>query len=133
MSQWMTDEEICTSYRDAAYKGQQVEILAELNAATVETITAILERGGYRVGEEEEKPPKKTVKVEKGKAWTAEEDERLVALHNAGMSGRAISEAMERTRYSVQTRLQVLRRRRDDLTRNKRGREKKNHTQKTEE
>lgn len=134
MSRWMTDEEICTSYRDAADKGQQVEILAELNAATVETITAILERGGYRVGEEAEeaKPAKKVAKVEKGKAWSAEEDARLAELHNAGMSGKAIGELMGRSRYAVQTRLQVLRNRGEDLTRNKRGRERKNK-QKTEE
>lgn len=132
MSRWMDDQQICASYRDAADRGKQIGILAELNATTPKAITAVLERSGYSVGEERE-PPKKIARGEKGKAWTAEEDERLVALHNAGMSGRAISEAMERTRYSVQTRLQVLRRRRDDLTRNKRGREKKNNTQKTEE
>lgn len=135
MSRWMTDEEICTSYRDAAYKGQQLEILAELNAVTVETITAILERGGYRVGEEAEeaKPAKKLVKVENGKEWTAEEDEKLIELHNAGMSGVDIGKEMGRTKYSVQTRLQVLRRRGVALVRNKPGRESKKEKQKTEE
>lgn len=128
----MTEEQICASYRDAADKEKQVEILAELNAATVETITAILERGGYRIGEEEEKPPKKTVKVEKGKEWTPEEDERLIELHNAGLSGVDIGKEMGRTKYSVQTRLQVLRRRGVDLVRNKPGRESKKETQKTE-
>ena len=107
----------------------------ELNAATVETITAILERGGYRVGEEAEeaKPAKKVAKVEKGKEWTAEEDERLIELHNAGLKGAEIGREMGRTKYSVQTRLQVLRRRGVDLKRYKPGRESRKETEKTEE
>lgn len=131
MSRWMTDEEICTSYRDAANKGQQIGILAQLNATTPKAITAVLEKGGYRVGEKKE--PQKTIpRGEKGKAWSAEEDARIAELHNAGMSGKAIGEVMGRSKYAVQTRLQVLRNRGEDLTRNKRGRERKNK-QKTEE
>ena len=42
----MTEGEIVTSYRDAKNKKQQIAILADLNATTVDEIKAILKKRG---------------------------------------------------------------------------------------
>ncbi len=45
----MTDGEICREYRAAKYKGQQVEILAQLNRLEEAEVVDILLKGGEKV------------------------------------------------------------------------------------
>ncbi len=42
----MTDDEIIVSYRQAKNRGEQIKILSELNACTVDEICTILKAGG---------------------------------------------------------------------------------------
>ena len=44
---YMTEEEICTSYRDARDQFKQIKILSELNVCDKEQIIDILEKHGY--------------------------------------------------------------------------------------
>ena len=46
----MKNDEIVMRYRQAKHKGEQIKILAELNACTVDDILAVLvEHGGYQL------------------------------------------------------------------------------------
>lgn len=45
----MTESEICREYRGAKYKGQQVEILAQLNRLEEGQVVDILLRGGEKI------------------------------------------------------------------------------------
>lgn len=46
---YMTNSEICTSYREAGKTPTQIEILADLNACPMEDIVTILADGGYAI------------------------------------------------------------------------------------
>lgn len=73
----MSNDEIVVRYRQAKYKGEQLNILAELNACSVDDIVHVLvEHGGYKLErmsrsrckarllkEEEEAPAKELVKA----------------------------------------------------------------------
>lgn len=60
--------EVVNSYRTAAHPGQQIKILAELNATSVDTIVGILESHGEKVDKRtlpKPRPPKKNTPAPK--------------------------------------------------------------------
>jgi hypothetical protein len=54
----MTNDEIIMSYRQAKNRGEQIKILSELNACTVDEICTILKAGGVRRGLKKPEPKK---------------------------------------------------------------------------
>lgn len=75
MSRIMTDDEIATMYRDSKYKGNEVAILAQLNACPKAEIIEALEHKGFSFPEHLK--PKDAKKVlEEARESKAEEDQK---------------------------------------------------------
>ena len=90
----MTEEEIVRSYKEAAYKGSQIGILADLNECNPSEIHAILEKHGIDITKPENKKSKcgrpagaiKSKNKPQSNKVLTEVDQKLIALLNEGIS-----------------------------------------------
>ena len=90
----MTCEEICRSYRLAAHKSKQVNVLAVLNACSPQDIIDILTENGEISG----MPKKKRSKPQK---WTVDDEKKLIECYESGVSVVEIAERFGRDYKSV--------------------------------
>ena len=75
MGRIMTDEEIATMYRDSKYKGNEVAILAQLNACPKSEIIEVLEHKGFTFPEHMKIKSKRKV-LDEARETKAEEDQK---------------------------------------------------------
>lgn len=75
MGRIMTDEEIATMYRDSKYKGNEVAILAQLNACPKAEIIEVLEHKGFTFPEYM-KPKDAKKALDEARESKAEEDQK---------------------------------------------------------
>lgn len=94
----MTDAEIRISYQYAVNKKEQLEILAQLNACSVNTIIKKLNAMGIKTVE-----PKKTKHKKKTAPWRSEDVVQLLELRHQGKSLKDISHEMRRTETAVKS------------------------------
>lgn len=97
-----TDNEIITSYNHAEDKEAQVKVLAELNAATVETMEAKLAELGLRPLSEKKKKPKK-YPPQRVKKPPAIDEIRAMELYNEGLTDLDAAERMGCSLYAFAT------------------------------
>lgn len=95
----MTDSEIVKSYKRASNKKAQIEILAELNATTKDTIKAILKANDVdlRGGNYRSKQPEKVIEIEAADPQPGElgsEFPPTVEKPPLGIPPRGIAEAL---------------------------------------
>lgn len=88
----MSEEEIVKSYKEAAYKGSQIGILADLNGCNPSEIHAILEKHGIDITKPENKKTKRGRKPgqpnrpkKKEQKTLTELDKKLLALLEEGI------------------------------------------------
>lgn len=93
----MTEGEIVTSYRDAKNKKQQIEILADLNATTVDEIKAILKKRGIDLRSANSRAKKVVIEAADpvaGEAGYHEDPNEVKAKPPLGIAPRNIAEQM---------------------------------------
>ena len=90
----MTYEEICRSYRLAANKSKQVDILADLNGCSPQDIIDILTENGEISG-----MPKK--KKSKSQRWTVDDEKKLIECYENGIGNFEIAEKLGRDYKAV--------------------------------
>ena len=83
---WMTEEQIQASYRDARFKKDQIEILAQLNDCCTEQICDII---GVSY-----KKTKGRIRTGRKSQWTPEKESTLKAMFENGASDDEISAAI---------------------------------------
>lgn len=92
----MSEEEICTSFRECKNPKKQIPILAQLNACGEDRIRAILEAHNIAV------PQGKTRIFKYGRMrWTPERKEVLRRMLAAGSSRREIADCFGCSEYAV--------------------------------
>lgn len=94
----MTEEEICRSYRQAAFPKKQVGILAELNQVKKTKIAEILRRGGCDVLSR-----KNSARIK----WTDDKVEQLRELRESGMTIKEIAVVLGAGQKAVSTKLHL--------------------------
>lgn len=97
---WMTDSEICTSYRQALNRGKQIEILAQLNACPEAKIRQILIAGNYQIA------PKR--KQRQPVEWTEERIDYLIKRHKEKIKPFVIAKEMKLDASSIRWKLKHL-------------------------
>ena len=95
---WMTDGQLAMLYRDAKNKKEQLEILAQLNACSVEKIIKRLNAMGIETVE-----PKVIRKRAAYRAWSEEDILKLLDLTASGASLRKISKALNRSETAIRS------------------------------
>lgn len=98
---WMTEREICLSYREARDQKEQIGILADLNASSKDRIVSILRDGGETVDWHR-------MNTKAGREWTEEEDETVLARRKERATFREIAEELHRTETAVRMRYAKL-------------------------
>lgn len=109
---WMTEGEICTSFRQAKDQKKQIGILADLNACTGKVIKEILHKNGLfplQRAKAAIEPEKERKKQMNGRKWTLEEVEFMLAKKKAGVPLGEIAADLGRTETAVNGKLQKLR------------------------
>ena len=109
---WMTEGEICASYRQAKDPKEQIGILADLNLCTGREIKEILHKNGLFPLRREKaaiEPEKERKKNMNGRKWTLEEVEYMLAKRKAGVPLGEIAADLGRTETAVNGKLQKLR------------------------
>ena len=95
---WMTDRQIAMLYRDAKNKKEQLEILAQLNACSVETIIKRLNAMGV-----ETVAPKVIRKRAAYREWSEADILALLDLKHSGASVRKISKTLDRSETAIRS------------------------------
>ena len=95
---WMTDGQLAMLYRDAKNKKEQLEILAQLNACSVEKITKRLNAMGIETVE-----PKAKRKRDRYREWSEADILALLDLKHSGASVRKISKALDRSETAIRS------------------------------
>lgn len=94
----MTDRQIAMLYRDAKNKQEQLNILAELNACSVNTIIKKLNAMGV-----ETVAPKVIRKRAAYRAWSEADILALLDLKHSGASVRKISKTLDRSETAIRS------------------------------
>lgn len=95
---WMTDTEIRTSYCEAANPKEQLEILAQLNACSINTIIKKLQAMGITPVEPKTRRTRKAYDQ-----WTEDDVIQLLDLRHSGMSFNKIAKTMNRTETAIRS------------------------------
>ncbi len=108
---YMTDGEICASYRQALDQRTQIFILAELNDVDTDVIRRILTDAGYDTTKARTMYREDVVRARtKRRKWTEEDIRLAVEMRSGGHSAAEIAECMGRTEDAVYATLTILRR-----------------------
>ena len=110
---WMTEGEICASYRQAKDPKEQIRVLSELNLCTGVEIKEILRKHGELPAKKEKAaiaPEKERKKQMNGRKWTLEEVEYMLEKKKAGVPLGDIAADLGRPKASISTKLKMLKR-----------------------
>lgn len=91
---WMTEDDICVMYRQAANRQNQIVILSQLNGCQTEEIRDILIKHGYSL------KPRKRNPMKEG-SLTAEERARAHDLWEQGLPYKDIGREMHRSGNTI--------------------------------
>jgi hypothetical protein len=103
------DEEIVQSWREAADQDEQIKILAQLNACTIDRIESILLAAGCNIKASARRISRRG-RGKKGR-WTPEEDTELITLRDAGYTWMEIAGQLRRSKSSCVSREHYIRER----------------------
>lgn len=96
----MTEEEICRNYLQAADRGVQVEILADLNVTTKAEIKYILESHGIEV--------RQVGRSGRTTVWTKEKEKRLLYFLQKGLTQAEIADKLGVGRSTIKKKVQDM-------------------------
>ena len=94
---YMTDSEIALSYRQSAYPAEQIEILAQLNNTTKESIADVLERNGYDITKRPLRP-ESTKQISRVNPFSTE---KAMEAYLSGMNDRQIADFVGTKLYTI--------------------------------
>lgn len=93
---WMSESDICEMYKYAKNPKSQINILAQLNGCSTDTICRILQNHGFLSA-----VPRAAKKKVPRKAWSVEEITQLLHLIDSGLNNKALAKHFNRTVGSV--------------------------------